>query len=119
MRATLVWNRSFLPVRRKRFKKAQEYIDNQCVAKMTPYVPVALSSYHNAGKLRDSVKIKSPGVIVYTAPFAKSDYYAVKNHKPPHGGNPKGTRLWFEVMKSEHGEAILRGAARIAGGKPK
>lgn len=119
MRAKLVLSKSFMPVRRLRFEKAQDYIDKQCAEKMTPYVPVGLSRYRNAGKLRDSVQIKSPGAIVYTAPFARRDYYAVKNHKPPHGGNPNGSRLWFEVMKSRHGEEILRGAAKITGGKPK
>lgn len=119
MRAKLVWNKCFVPARRLRFKKAQDYIDRQCVELMTPYVPVGLPKYRNSGKLRDSVQIRSPGEVVYTAPFAKSDYYAVKNHTSPHGGNPKGSRLWFEVMKSRHGGEILRGAARITGGKPK
>ena len=33
--------------------------------------------------------------------------------------HPQAQRLWFEVMKKQHGQAILRGAARLAGGKPK
>lgn len=119
MRATLVWSRGFMSLRMRRFKKAQQYIDNQCVEKMTSYVPVGLPRYRNAGKLRDSVKIKSPGVIIYTAPFAKRDYYAVRNHKPPHGGNPKGSRLWFEVMKSKHRSEIIRGVPEITGGRIK
>lgn len=82
---------------------------------MTPYVPVGLPKYKNAGKLRDSAKIEKPGKIVYTAPFAKSDYYNNVNHK--RGGNPNARRLWFEFTKKKHGAAILRGAAKIAGGK--
>ncbi|MCC8135065.1 MAG: minor capsid protein [Ruminococcus sp.] len=115
MNVKLIWNKTFASKSKKAFSKIQDCIDSECVSKMTPYVPVALSEYSNAGKLRDSVKIKSQGEIVYTAPFARSDYYAVKNHTPPHGGNPQGSRLWFEVMKSKHGDEILRGAAAIAG----
>ncbi len=115
----LVWDKRSMIQRKKHFAAAQDYVDEQCVEKMTPYVPVALPRYSNAGKLRDSAAIQKPGVIVYTAPKARSDYYAIKNHKPPHGGNPNGTRLWFEVMKKTHRQAILRGAAAIAGGKAK
>lgn len=119
MKYSLIWNKAALAGRRKKLAEAQNYVDKTCIEKMTPYVPVSLDKFNNSGKLRDSVKIQSPGVIIYTAPFAKGDYYAVKNHKPPHGGNPNGERLWFEVMKTRHGEEILRGAAKIAGGKAK
>lgn len=30
--------------------------------------------------------------------------------------NPNAQKLWFEKMKSEKGESILRGAQKIAGG---
>ncbi len=78
---------------------------------MDPYVPVAKKSYRNAGKLRKSVTISSPGKIEYTAPFSRHDYYSPVDHT--HGGNPNAKRLWFEVMKTNHKEQILRGAAAI------
>ncbi|MBQ7003680.1 MAG: hypothetical protein IJN57_06950 [Oscillospiraceae bacterium] len=111
----LIWNHTALGSRRRRMEKAQKYVDRACLEKMTPYVPVGRPSYRNAGKLRDSGRIESPGRIVYTAPFARDDYYAVKNHKPPHGGNPQGTRLWFEVMKQKHSTEIGREAAKVMG----
>lgn len=98
---------------------AQRFTDSECIRRMTPYVPVAKKYWHNAGRLRDSVRNPEPGVICYTAPFARSDYYAFKHHKPPHGGNPLGERMWFEYMKMRDAPAILRGAAAIAGGRPK
>lgn len=113
----LVWDKRSMRQRKKRFAAAQDYVDEQCVEKMTPYVPVALASYRNAGKLRDSAAIQEPGVIVFTAPKARSDYYAIKNHKPPHGGNPNGTRLWFETMKHYHARKILSGTIKVLGGK--
>lgn len=103
--------------RKQRFQKAQAYLDSECLRLMTPIVPVARDRFRERGKLRDSGRIAEPGRIIYTAPFARSDYYAFKNHKPPHGGNPLGERMWFEVMKHRHGAALLRGTAAIMGGK--
>ena len=117
MKSNLVWNKAAMKKREKTFGEAQNYVDKQCVRQMTPYVPVGRPSFEKSGRLRDSVKIAKPGKIIFTAPFAKNDYYSTVDHK--HGGNPRARRLWFEVMKFQHGEAILRGAARIAGGKAK
>lgn len=117
MDVKLKWGKGFFKTKAKKFEEAQEYVDTECIKLMEPYVPVAKKRFKNAGKLRDSVKIAEPGKIVYTARFARSDYYATKNHK--RGGNPNAQRMWFEVMKRESGAQILRGAAAIAGGKPK
>lgn len=113
----LVLNKGAMNRHKKQLDKAQDYIDSECIRLMTPYVPVARDEFKGRGRLRNSAKVLSPGKIVYTAPFARSDYYAVKDHKPPHGGNPEGRRLWFEYMKVRHAAAILRKAAAIAGGK--
>ena len=110
----LEWNTAAQRVRQTRFKQAQNYIDKKAVDYMMPYVPVARPFWHNAGKLRDSARIAEPGRIEFTAPFARNDYYARKNHKE-HGGNPNGRRLWFEYMKVQDGQKILMGARRIIG----
>lgn len=112
MKSNLKWNKNFKKNKRKLFAEIQDHVDTQCVKRMTPFVPVALPKYRHAGKLRDSVKISKPGEIVFTAKFARKDYYAHKNHQ--RGGNPKAKRLWFEVMKDTDGEAILKGAKAIA-----
>lgn len=111
----LVWDKKMLLMRKKRFAEAQNYIDNTCVEKMTPFVPVALPRFRNAGKLRDSASIPTPGKIVYTSPKSRSDYYSTVNHR--HGGNPQASRLWFEVMKKRSAGQILRGTAKVLGGK--
>ena len=102
--------------RKKLFRKAQAYIDSECIRRMTPYVPVGLKRYRNAGKLRDSVVNPEPGVIAYTAQFARHDYNALVDHR--HGGNPAAQRRWFEFMKMKDAAAILRGTAAILGGRP-
>ena len=118
MKATLILNKNAISDRKKRFEAAQEYVDKKSLEYMTLYVPVGLPRYKNSGKLRDSGKIAGRGKIVYTAPKARGDYYnKTINHR--HGGNPNATALWFETMKVKHKQTVLRGAAAIAGGKPK
>ena len=106
-----------IALRKLQFSKAQKYVDSECIKRMTPFVPVARKYWHHAGRLRDSVSNPAPGVIVYTAPFARHDYYANVRHDHPHSGNPNGQRMWFEYMKTKEKQAILRGAAAIVGAR--
>lgn len=108
----IIWNRAMLALRKRHIAKAQETVDRECIAKMHPYVPVAKPWFANHGKLRRSVKNPEPGVIIYTARFARKDYYATVNHR--HGGNPEARRLWFAYMKSKHRHEIGEAAAKAA-----
>lgn len=106
MNVKLQWRKGFKQSNDKMFQDVQERVDKLCVERMTPYVPVAHSKYANAGQLRDTVRIAKPGKIIYTQRFAKRQYYEPYDHSK--SGNPKGCRLWFEVMKSESKGLILR-----------
>lgn len=106
-----------IALRKLQFSKAQKYVDSECIKRMTPFVPVANPRWHHAGRLRDSVGNPAPGVIVYTAPFARHDYYANVRHDHPKSGNPNGQRMWFEYMKMKEKQAILRGTAAILGAR--
>lgn len=111
----LILNQSAMQHRRARFGKAQNYVDKACLEKMRPFVPVARKSWRNAGKLRDSGKIPEPGRIVYTARFARKDYYATVNHR--HGGNPNARRCWFAFVKTQYKHEIGMNAAKIIGAR--
>lgn len=111
MKARLLLNGAALGRRTKRFEKAQEWLDKECIKRMTPFVPVGLPRFRHSGKLAASARIAAPGVIVYEAPFARKDYYAEVDHT--HGGNPRAQRLWFEVMKAEELEDLRRGVAEV------
>ena len=115
MTVSLIINPAALALRKLQFSKAQKYIDTECIKRMTPFVPVARERWHHAGKLRDSVGNPVPGIIVYTAQFARHDYYANVRHD--RSGNPNGQRVWFEYMKSREKRAILRGTAAILGAR--
>lgn len=91
----------------------QKFIDSEVLRRCEPMVP-----------LRDEFLIKSgientkigTGVVKYQTPYARRWYYEPANFT----GAPMRGNYWFERMKKNGGkDAILRGAAKIAGGKSK
>lgn len=120
MDVKLVWRSGFLISQKARMKSAQQYVDETCVKRMQPYVPIAPERFKKRGVVLRSVKIQTPGRIVYMTEYpktAKFAYYSRGNHK--NGGNPNARRLWFNVMKRQHLNEIKQGAAKIMGAKPK
>lgn len=126
---------------RERLSKAQKFIDSECIRQMKPYTPFRTGMLERSATLGTVI---GSGRIVYTSPYARYQYYGVvygpnipiyengilvgfRSPKQKHKTNrmltyskarhPQAQRLWFENMKKKHGEAILRGAAAIAGGK--
>lgn len=135
---SLKWANDFSPRHTEDFKNAQEFIDSECIRCMNKYAPM-----RNGILVRSAVlgtRIGS-GKIYQVAPYARYQYYGklmvsrITGSSYARQGESKvltdkdlqystlrhqeAQKLWFEKMKTEHGEAILRGAARIAGGKPK
>lgn len=126
---------------RERLSKAQKFIDSECIRQMKPYTPFRTGMLERSATLGTVI---GSGRIVYTSHYARYQYYGVvygpnipiyengilvgfRSPKQKHKTNrmltyskarhPQAQRLWFETMKKKHGEAILRGAAAIAGGK--
>ncbi len=126
---------------RERLSKAQKFIDSECIRQMKPYTPFRTGMLERSATLGTVI---GSGHIVYNSPYARYQYYGVvygpnipiyengilvgfRSPKQKHKTNrmltyskarhPQAQRLWFETMKKKHGEAILRGAAAIAGGK--
>ena len=136
------WSPDFVSVMDKRFKKAQEYIDNACIRLMVPYTPM------RTGLLMESVKLGTvigSGELVYLSPYARYLYYGEiyspnipifegtelvcffsppGQKKHPTGRemhydtsvHPQAGKLWFERMKADHAEEIREGAEKIARG---
>lgn len=128
---------------RERLNKAQKFIDSECIRQMRPYTPFRTGMLERSATLGTVI---GSGHIVYNSPYARYQYYGVvygpnipmyengelvgfysrrgvKKHPTNRmltyskARHPQAQRLWFETMKKKHGEAILRGAAAIAGGK--
>lgn len=87
---------------------AQKVIDSEVVRRCEPLVPFKTGILKGSGIT--GTKIGS-GVIRYTAPYAKYQYYNGKNV-----GYGKRGRRWFQRMKSQQGQAILNAAQKILNG---
>lgn len=91
--------------------KVQKFIDSETIRKMEPYTPL------DTGFLKDDAPklstVIGSGKVIQNAPYAKKQYYTNS------GRYQTGQRgkLWFERMKANHKKEILKGAAKIAGGK--
>lgn len=136
------WNKSFGAVMTDRLNKAQRYIDSRCINFMVPYTPMRSGLLMESVKLGTVI---GSGELRYLSPYARYIYYGeIYGPSIPicEGGNvvgyfsPKNEKkyptcremtyntsrhlqagkLWFERMKADHGEDILNGAAKIAGG---
>lgn len=91
----------------------QKYIDKAVQEHCDPYVPM------KTGELKGSTigaSVIGSGKVAYNTPYARRLYY---NPQYKFHGAPQRGAKWFERMKTDHREAILRGAAKEAGGKAK
>lgn len=91
--------------------KAQQFVDSEVLRLSDPYVPM------DTGKLKQSgtrfTRIGS-GEVIYKTPYARKMYY---NPQFKFQGAPMRGAYWFERMKGNHKDQILKGAAKIAGGR--
>lgn len=135
-----LWNPNFAKTTTEDFHRAQCFVDSECIRHMDKYAPKRTGALIRSATL--GTKIGS-GHIVYNSPYARYQYYGEiygpnipiykdgelmgwrsPPKKHPTGReityskdkNPNAQKLWFEKMKSEKGESILRGAQKIAGG---
>lgn len=135
LKVDLLWSQTFGKDRTARFSSVQKFVDSECIRLMVPYTPARNNILYKSPTL--GTKIGS-GEIIYFNPYARYQYYgklmvssvtgssyAARGEKKVLTGkdlnydmtrHPRATSFWFDHMKAEKGEAILRGAARIAGG---
>lgn len=127
------WDRSFSRENNAKFSDIQEYIDSECIRLMAKYTPMQNGMLqHNA---KTSIRIGS-GKITYNSPYARYQYYGKLMVSGVTGSawarygeskvltgtdlnyskkkNPLAQKLWFETMKTNHKEQILRGAKAIS-----
>ena len=129
----LVWKQTFGKEQTDRFTTIQKFVDSECIRLMVPYTPMKNGILMKVAVL--GTKIGS-GQIYYNSPYARYQYYGrlmvssitgsawakkgeskvltdkdLVYNKSRH---PQAQRMWFEAMKSDKKEQILRGAAAIA-----
>ncbi len=120
----LKWNPDFVPKWQGQFDAAQVFIDNEVLRLSDPYLPMQSGMLKKLGILGT---IPGSGEVVWNGPYARYLYYGkVMVGRAPkkltdkdltfHGGDespPRGA-FWFERMKADKKEQILRGAAKVS-----
>ena len=132
---SLEWNNIFSLEQNQKLKKAQEFIDSECIRLMKPYTPFRNGILEKSATLGTVI---GSGEIHQIAPYARYQYYGMlmvssitgsayakqgekkvltdvqlQHDKSKH---PQAGPFWFERMKAEHKKDILDGAAKIMGG---
>lgn len=94
-------------------EQAQKFVDSEVLRRCDPYIPMDTGELKRSG-IRET-KIGS-GRVIWRTPYARRHYYRPAKFQ----GAPKRGNYWFERMKKNGGKAaILRGVAKITGGKVK
>mgnify|MGYP002550924108 FL=1 len=95
--------------------KVQKAIDSEVLRRSDPYVPFRTGFLKKSGIL--GTKIGS-GEVIYNAVYANRNYYlnAGRGKQGTAKGGLRG-KCWFERMKVDHVQDILKTAREKAGGK--
>ena len=85
--------------------EVQKFIDSEVIRLSEPYTPFDTGYLkNNAPKIGTEI---GSGEVVYNAPYARRQYYENR-------GNGQRGKMWFERMKADHKNDILRGALEVA-----
>lgn len=117
----LKWNPDFVSTWEGAFDAVQVYIDNEVLRLSSPYLPKQSGLLEKLGILGTEV---GSGEVVYNGPYARYLYYAklMIGRAPKQltdtdlnfHGAPKRGGFWFERMKADKKEQILKGAAKVS-----
>lgn len=88
--------------------RVQQIIDSEVLRRCDPYVPKDTGMLIDSGIIATDI---GSGEVKYETPYAKAQYYT-KSFS--HSG--KRTHHFFEVVKAEQKDDILKTAAEAAGG---
>lgn len=104
----------------------QKYVDSETLRLSDPYTPMQDHMLINSGALGTDI---GSGQVIWNSPYARYLYYGklmvgrapktLTEKDLTFHGAPKRGAFWFERMKADHKPEILKGAAKIAGGKAK
>lgn len=105
--AQLQWNPEFARQRTQQFSGKQKFVDSEVLRRCSPRVPFQTGMLDKSGTLGTVI---GSGEVKYIAPYAAHQYYNTsqsRSYDARRGGK------WFERMKAEEKEDILRGAEKI------
>ena len=109
--AKLVWNQNFGAQRSEGFSRVQKFVDSEVLRLDAPYMPIKTGMLIKSGTLGTVI---GSGEVNYLAPYAAKQYYHTstsRSYAAQRGGQ------WFERMKIDHKDEILRGTKKLGGCK--
>ncbi len=104
----ITFNPNFADNAEKNFERAQQYVDSEVLRLSDPYVPMLTGTLKKSGTLGTVI---GSGVVEYTAPYAKEQYYnnagrGKEGLNAANGNKGLRGREWFERMKADHLDEI-------------
>jgi len=111
-KAELRWNTNFHGKWHSRYSAAQRFVDSEVLRLSEPYTPLLTGMLVKSGTLGTDI---GSGEVAWIAPYARYQYYSPR--KPGSKTGELRGPYWFERMKASHGQTIIAGARRIAGGR--
>ena len=94
--------------------KVQKFFQETCYKHMDKYVP------QDNGDLRTNVDLSNPEYIVYESPYARYQYYGVREdgtHKVQHYTTPGTGPFWDNRMVSAEMQDVVKEVQQYIGGK--
>lgn len=94
--------------------RKQQFADSECIRLMEPYTPMRTGTKIDIGATGTQI---GSGVVQYRSAIARRNYYMNKGtgKEGTRAKNSRGLRgkLWFERMKADHKQEILKGAQNV------
>lgn len=100
---------------RECFERKQKYVDSEVLRLSDPYVPFRTGQLKKSGI---SGTVIGSGIVKYTAPHARPNYYlnagrGIEGLNASGGTRGLRGKYWFERMKADHKKEILQGLNKI------
>lgn len=106
-KAQLQWNPRFASIQNEKFSRKQKHVDSEVLRRCDPRVPLQTGMLKKSGQLGTEI---GSGEVNYIAPYAAAQYYGTSETRS-YDAN-RGAK-WFERMKVQEKEDILRGASKM------
>ena len=108
VKAQLTWSPSFGAERTRQLRTVQAFVDSEVIRLMAPYTPMQSGLLIKAATLGTVI---GSGKIEQIAPYAAMQYYRTDITRKY---DPRLGAKWFERMKVDYKDYILKGAAQKA-----
>lgn len=106
------WNEGFGPKLTRSINSSQEFIDTECLRLSEKFMPFDQHTLIESGTLCTQI---GSGEVMWRTPYARRLYFHPEyNFSTEH--NPQAGGYWFERMKQQYKDKILKGAEKIAHG---